>query len=35
MSGAQGFPAFAARKGGPSRGRSFRAKAWTRAMEDS
>ncbi|MFF9778157.1 hypothetical protein ACF1HJ_31435 [Streptomyces sp. NPDC013978] len=34
-SGARGFPAFAARKGGRARGQSFWAKAWTGAVEDT
>lgn len=34
-SGARGFPAFAARKGGRARGQSFWAKAWTEAVEDT
>ncbi|MFE7777881.1 hypothetical protein ACFU5O_29065 [Streptomyces sp. NPDC057445] len=33
--GARGFPAFAARKGGRARGRSWWAKAWVEAMEDT
>ncbi|MFF9755238.1 hypothetical protein ACF1FC_21075 [Streptomyces sp. NPDC014344] len=33
-SGARGFPAFAARRGGRARGQSFWAKAWAEAMED-
>ncbi|MFF3847856.1 hypothetical protein [Streptomyces sp. NPDC002328] len=34
-SGARGFPAFAARKGGRARGQSFWARAWTGAVEDT
>ncbi|MEV3993912.1 hypothetical protein AB0J57_34045 [Streptomyces sp. NPDC049837] len=34
-SGARGFPAFPARKGGRARGQSFWAKAWTEAVEDT
>ncbi|MFC8295443.1 hypothetical protein ACFUJ0_18500 [Streptomyces sp. NPDC057242] len=33
--GARGFPAFPARKGGRARGQSWWAKAWTGAMEDT
>ncbi|MCI4146581.1 hypothetical protein [Streptomyces sp. MMS20-AI2-20] len=33
-SGARGFPAFAARRGGRARGQSFWAAQWTEAMED-
>ncbi|MGK5496629.1 hypothetical protein [Streptomyces sp. URMC 125] len=33
-SGARGFPAFAARRGGRTRGQSFWARAWTGAVED-
>ncbi|MBB1257661.1 SWIM zinc finger family protein [Streptomyces alkaliterrae] len=33
--GARGFPAFAARRGGRARGRSFWAGAWTDAVEDT
>ncbi|MFH9015698.1 hypothetical protein ACH4C6_30540 [Streptomyces sp. NPDC017943] len=34
-SGARGFPAFAARRGGRARGQSFWGKAWTEAVEDT